>query len=259
LLATDIAASARDDAVSCDLRSDRDVAELFAQRRFSAVVHLAAVLPTAFRSDLLYGGELNLSGTMRLLRASVDSGVSRFVFGSSTSVYGNSARPLCAESSDPLPDEPYGAAKLAIEKILDLIPSASGMETVSLRIARVLGPGAERSGSPWRSQIFKRSSPGANLLTIPFAPDAILSVVHVDDLARMFQTLVEAHSLPARIYNTPVELIRAGELGRMAQHVNGWQVSLGVDHGGPEIDGARFARDFDFMLRPMRATWTTPD
>jgi nucleoside-diphosphate-sugar epimerase len=157
-----------------------------------------------------------------------------------------------------LPDEPYGASKLAIEKILELIPGAYSMETVSLRIARVLGPGAKRTSSPWRSQIFERQRPDLDRLTIPFAPDARLSVVHVDDLARMLRTLVEVQSIPNRIYNSPVELIGADEVKRLAEEVNGWQVSMGMSHGGPEIDGTRFAKDFDFVLRSLHEHMSTP-
>jgi UDP-glucose 4-epimerase len=240
------------DIGTCDLRSDRDIARLFEQYRFSAIVHLAAVLPSAFRADPLSGGEVNLAGTLRLLRAAVDSGVSRFVFGSSASVYGTSETRLCIETSDPAPDEPYGAAKLAVEKILELIPAARAMETVSLRIARVLGPGAHRTGSPWRSQMFEQPSPPASLLTMLFAPHARLSVIHVDDLARALQVLVEAPSLRRRIYNAPAELVSAGEIKRLAQDIKGWQVSLGTLNGGPEIDSTRFAEDFDFVTRPLR-------
>lgn len=255
---SDIGPSVVAGAFRCDLRSDQDIAQLFEQHRFSPIVHLAAVLPTAFRADPLTGGEVNLSGTMRLLRAAVDSGVPRFVFGSSASVYGNSHRQLCTETLDPSPDEPYGASKLAVEKILELMPAAHSMRTVSLRIARVLGPGAKNTGSPWRSQMFERPSPSSNLLTIPFAPDARLSVIHVEDLARALQILVEAPGLPRGIYNAPVELVRADEIKRLAEEFKGWQVSLGTSHGGPEIDCTRFAEHFEFVAQPLRERLPTP-
>ena len=239
-------------SVQCDLRSDEDVAGLFEQHRYSAVVHLAAVLPTAFRSDPLTGGEVNLSATLRLLRACVKSGVHRFVFGSSTSVYGSRARPACSEAADPMPDEPYGAAKLAIERILDAIPSVQPMEKVSLRIARVLGPGVKKSGSVWRSRIFERPDGASNCITIPFAPDAELSIVHVDDLAGMLRILVEARELSASTYNTPVEVLRASEIRQLAEEVHGWHVSMGTRHGGPGVDGARFRRDFGYVARSLR-------
>ena len=258
VLPSDIGTPAFTETVHCDLRSDRDVGKLFERHRFSAVVHLAAVLPTAFHSDPLNGGAVNLSGTLRLLKAAVDSGVRRFVFGSSASVYGNSQRSLCSETADPSPDESYGASKLAIERILEQIPTAHSMETVSFRIARVLGPGAKNTGSPWRSQIFERPSSTSNRLTISFEPDARLSVIHVEDLARALRMLVEVPNFPCRIYNAPMELVRADEIKRLAESVNGWQVSLGNSHGGPEIDSSRFAQDFQFVALPLKQHLTTP-
>jgi nucleoside-diphosphate-sugar epimerase len=258
VLPSDIRTSLFTEPVHCDLRSDRDVIQLFEKHRFSAIVHLAAVLPTAFRSDPLIGGAVNLSGTLRLLKATVDSSVRRFVFGSSVSVYGNSPRPPCSETADPSPDESYGASKLAIEKILEQVTAAHSMETVSLRIARVLGPGAKNTGSPWRSQIFERPSPSSDRLTISFAPEAKLSVIHVEDLARALRMLIEVPNLPRPIYNAPAELVRADEIKRLAERVNGWQMSLGNLHGGPEIDSTGFIKDFQFVALPVKQYLTTP-
>lgn len=68
----------------------------------------------------------------------------------------------------------------------------------------------------------------------------------------MLRIPVEAERLPSRIYNTPVELIRAGEIKRLAEAANGWQVSMGISHAGPEIDGARFTQDFGFVNRSLK-------
>jgi nucleoside-diphosphate-sugar epimerase len=250
VLPSDTLGAVSAEVVPCDLRSEQDVARLFENRHFSTIVHLAAVLPTAFRSDPLAGGEVNLSGTVRLLRAAVDSGVQRFVFGSSASVYGHSERPPCSEATDPSPGDPYGASKLAIEKILEQISCMHPIETVSLRIPRVLGPGAKRTGSPWRSQIFENPVTSPEPLSIPFAADAGLSVIHVEDLARALQILIEASTLPHRIYNAPTERISAGEIRRLAE-LKGWRVCLGTSQAGPEIVCKRFNEVFRFVARPI--------
>jgi UDP-glucose 4-epimerase len=242
VLATDIG--------SCDLRSDADVAALFGQGRFTTVVHLAGVLPTAFRSDPLTGADVNLSGTLRLLRACVDAGVGRFVFGSSASVYGNAMRPPCSETSPPSPDDAYGAAKLAIEMVLEQLGRSGAMNAVSVRIGRVLGPGATKTGSPWRSRMFERSPAQGTPLRIPFAPGAVLSVIHVDDLARVLRTLVEAPSPSSAAYNTPAQHVTAAEIGRVAGS-RGWAVEFGDAHAGPELDGTRFVQEFGFRPQPL--------
>jgi UDP-glucose 4-epimerase len=136
------------DAIRCDLRSDLDVTQLFEQHRFSAVVHLAAATNgLSLRSSDWRRGEPFRNDA--LAEGGSKFWVPRFVFGSSASVYGNSARTPCTEIMDPSPDEPYGVSKLAIEKILEQLSAASSVETVSLRIARVLGGGAKNTSSPW--------------------------------------------------------------------------------------------------------------
>ena len=252
VLPTDIRTSAATDIVRCDLRSDADVASLFQQGPFSTVVHLAGVLPTAFRSDPLTGADVNLSGTVRLLRASTAFRVARFVFGSSSSVYGNSPRPPCSETSAPSPGDPYGAAKLAIETLLEQLCESHAIRAVSLRIARVLGPGSTSTGSPWRSQIFEHPFRTGAQLTIPFASDAVLSAIHVDDLARVLRALVEAPMPSSNLYNAPVEHVTAEQITPLAE-ARGWQVALGESYGGPEVDGTRFFEEFGFATRPLEA------
>lgn len=243
VLAIDIDEASLKGGLGCDLRSAEHVRRLFDDHRFQVVVHLAAILPSAFRADPLAGADVNVTATLRLLDACIRSGVRRFVFGSSTSVYGSSAR-CCSEAAPPSPDDPYGAAKLAVERILEVVPS---IETVSLRIPRVLGPGARNTGSPWRSQIFERAD-----VTIPHPPRATLSVIHVDDLARVLTILVDAETLPVRTYNSPVESLRAAELARLIEDLTGRHVRLGTAPTGPQIDGTRFTRDFGLVLRPLR-------
>jgi UDP-glucose 4-epimerase len=146
-----------------------------------------------------------LTGGFELLRQAVKAGVKRFVFGSSMSVYGSACTPRpVTEDAATVPDEPYGAAKRVVELVGETLASAGAIEFVSLRIARVIGPGIKKTSSPWRAQIFERSY-GDEPVLLPFAADAVLSLVHVDDVARMLITLAEAPKVRSRVYNTPVE------------------------------------------------------
>src|SRR5580698_7092167 len=104
--------------LACDLTLKDDLSRLFRLERIHTVIHLAGVLPSAFRSDPLRGAEVNLNGSFELMRQALNSGVKRFVFASSFSVYGSrpSDHPL-TEDDPPTPDEPYGASKRAVELI----------------------------------------------------------------------------------------------------------------------------------------------
>ena len=131
------------DFLVCDLRRKDDVARLFASlSQFSAVIHLAAILPSAFHSDPLAAVDLNLTGCFELLRQAVSARVERFVLASSRSVYGSTVtgRPL-TEADPAIPDEPYGAAERVVELVGQTLATAPKIEFISLRIAIVIGSG----------------------------------------------------------------------------------------------------------------------
>ena len=91
------------------------------------------------------------------------------------------------------------------------MPIGHAFEFISLRIARVIGPGIKKTASPWRSRIFETPRRDASV-QIPFAPEAQLSLVHVEDVARMLVMLAETTGVRSSVYNTPAELWQAREL-----------------------------------------------
>jgi nucleoside-diphosphate-sugar epimerase len=218
------------------------------------VIHLAGILPGAFQTDPLAGADVNLSGSCELMRQSAATHVKRIVFASSMSVYGSSATSRALTEEDPAaPDESYGASKRAVELIGHTLARKGTFEFVALRIARVVGPGIKRTASPWRSQIFE-ARPQQGSVYVPFAPEAVLSLVHVEDVARMLLTLAETAELSSVVYNTPVEVWIVIQLKEAVEELRGIRIALGgeVVHGGPICDGNRFAREFQFQLTPLR-------
>jgi hypothetical protein len=68
-LAVDVDSSGANDVLVCDLRKRDDVARLFQSQPVHSVIHLAGILPTAFRSDRLVAADLNLTASIELLPA----------------------------------------------------------------------------------------------------------------------------------------------------------------------------------------------
>jgi nucleoside-diphosphate-sugar epimerase len=258
-LAVDVAHDAANNVLACDLRRKDEIARLFEDNPIRAVIHLAGILPTAFRSDPLFATDVNLGGSFELLKQAVKARVKRFVFGSSMSVYGTlrTAQPV-TEDAPKMPNDPYGSAKRVVELVGETLASQGAIEFVSLRIARVIGPGIKKTSSPWRAEILERSS-GDDLIQLPFAPDAVLSLVHVDDIARMLVTLAEAPRVGCCAYNTHVERWNASDLKREIEEARGVRVELQADgsDGGPRCDGSRFAAEFGFALRGLRERLST--
>lgn len=82
----------------------------------------------------------NIITTQRLLAAARHSSLQRFVYASSSSVYGNAKGYPVTEDALPLPHSPYGVTKLAAEHLCSLYAKNFGVPTVSLRYFSVYGP-----------------------------------------------------------------------------------------------------------------------
>lgn len=115
---------------------------VFREERPEAVVHLAAragVRPS-LEQPLLYE-RVNVHGTMSLLEAGRQSGLRRFLFASSSSVYGMTNRvPFTEKDPANLPVSPYAATKIAGEKIAYTYAHLYPMSVVCLRFFTVYGP-----------------------------------------------------------------------------------------------------------------------
>lgn len=105
------------------------------------VVHLAA-LPSVPRSiaDPVSTHEVNATGTLQVLRACVEAGVSHAIVASSSSVYGANTQQPKTEDMQVLPMSPYAVSKLATEQYALAWSHSYGMKTLAFRFFNVFGP-----------------------------------------------------------------------------------------------------------------------
>ena len=108
----------------------------------TVIVHLAAkagVRPSL--ADPVGYARVNVTGTAAVAEAARQAGVTRFVFGSSSSVYGDStAVPFREDAVAVVPVSPYAATKRAGELFLTSVAPIYGFRTASLRFFTVYGP-----------------------------------------------------------------------------------------------------------------------
>ena len=123
----------------CDLRDASAVRD--AVKNVRHVIHFGA-LPSVQRSveDPLSSNEVNVTGTLNLLIAARDEKVSRFVFSSSSSVYGDTPTLPKREDMTPAPLSPYALSKLAGEHYCRIFHRLYGLPTFALRYFNVFGP-----------------------------------------------------------------------------------------------------------------------
>jgi len=110
-------------------------------RGVDAVFHEAALVSvTRSVENPLLSNETNVTGTLNLLKACVDARVKRFVYASSSSVYGETETLPKHEDLATMPLSPYAVSKLAAENYVRVFHDVYGLETVCLRYFNVYGP-----------------------------------------------------------------------------------------------------------------------
>jgi UDP-glucose 4-epimerase len=119
---------------------DTDLASLLADR--THVFHLAAQagVRKSWGRDFAIYTVNNIEATQMLLEAALKVQLERFVYSSSSSVYGDHVPMPMREDAVPQPVSPYGVSKLAAEQLCYLYFANFGVPTVSLRYFTVYGP-----------------------------------------------------------------------------------------------------------------------
>ncbi|HVM61819.1 MAG TPA: GDP-mannose 4,6-dehydratase [Verrucomicrobiae bacterium] len=128
--------------VEADICDQAKVRDLFLREQVETIVHLAAragVRPSLANPQLYL--QVNVVGTQNLLELAREFGVTKFVFASSSSVYGTSQPVPFREDMGPLqPISPYAATKLADEALCHVYHHLCGLDVACLRLFTAYGP-----------------------------------------------------------------------------------------------------------------------
>ncbi len=119
---------------------DRDRISEVLSDGFDGVMHFAAlslVGESVEQPEKYYRN--NICGTLNLLEAMAEHGASRLVFSSTAAVYGEPEEVPIKEGDPTLPTNPYGASKLAVDRMIGAVAEARGLAATSLRYFNVAG------------------------------------------------------------------------------------------------------------------------
>lgn len=124
-----------------DIQNREELKKIFAETRPQQVVHLAAKADTrlSIKEPQAYI-DINLTGTLNLLECAKEHVVEKFIFASSSSVYGNHAiAPFSEDATTDFPIAPYGATKKAGEVLCYSYHINFNLPVVCLRIFNAYG------------------------------------------------------------------------------------------------------------------------
>ena len=203
--------------IAGDLGNPADLDTVFSRYPVKAVMHFAAwsLVGESVEKPLAYYRN-NVANTITLLEAMQRYGIGHFIFSSTAAVYGEPRETPIAEDHPRAPTNPYGATKLAVERLLQDVSQATGMTYSILRYFNAAG--ADASGN-----IGERHQPETHLIPLVLqvaagaresitvfgtdypTPDGtcLRDYIHVSDLTRAHLLALEAllHGGDNSIYN----------------------------------------------------------
>lgn len=141
----------------------------------------------------------NISATQKLLEAAVHCrGLSRLVYASSSSVYGNAETYPTSEQDRPQPMSPYGVTKLAAEHLCSLYAENFGLPTTSLRYFTVYGPGQRPDMAFTR---FTTAAVRGEPITVFGSGEQLRDFTFIDDVVRANIAAGAADVKPGTVLN----------------------------------------------------------
>jgi len=231
-----------------DILDEALVGEIFREGGFDAVVHLAGLagVRPSLGAPARYQ-RVNVEGTTHLAEAALAHGVRRFVFASSSSVYGASARAPFAESEradEPL--SPYAASKRSAELVLRSLVHVRGLGVTVLRYFTVYGP---RQRPEMAIHAFCRAIDQGRPIPIHGSGSASRDYTYVGDAVSGTVSAIDRAGEGFRIYNLgggsrPTTLFQlvahlSGALGKPARIEHRPEVVGDVQHTVADISAAR--------------------
>ncbi|NJN28692.1 MAG: NAD-dependent epimerase/dehydratase family protein [Cyclobacteriaceae bacterium] len=115
------------------------IEQIFNENKIEYVFHLAAYAAEGLSHFIKrFNYTNNLTGSVNLINESVKHGVKCFVFTSSIAVYGTNQLPM-SEDMIPIPEDPYGIAKLAVEQDLKVTKEMFDLNYIIFRPHNVYG------------------------------------------------------------------------------------------------------------------------
>jgi len=252
-----------------------DIETAFAAAQPEVVFHLAAQIDVRRSvTEPTFDLNVNVGGTINLLEAARSNGVRRFALASTGgAIYGEGeGRDLpLDESSECLPDAPYGQSKFAAEGYLGLWQRLHGLSTVALRFGNVYGPRQDPLGEAGVVAIFCGSMLGGGTPTVFGDGLQTRDYIYVGDVVSAFLAAADSQASGAFNVGTGVETdvlelgtvlaklcevdfdpvmdpARSGEVRRiaidssLAKRELGWEATVGIEEGlSRTLDWARTA------------------
>ena len=218
-----------------------------------AVIHLACISnDPSFELNPELGKSINYDAFIGLVQESKDAGVKRFIYASSSSVYGIKDEPNVTEDLPLKPLTDYSKYKALCEDVL-LAERAPGFAVLILRPSTVCGY-APRLRLDLTVNILTNHAVNNGKIKV-FGGDQMRPNIHIDDMVRAYQESLRwpVEAIDGKVYNVGQDNYKVADIARMVREVIGPQIQIETvpsdDHRSYHTSSARIQRDLGFAAK----------
>ena len=191
-----------------DILDYQDLKQVFIDQKIDLIVHLAAragVRPS-IANPLLYE-EVNVKGTLHLLELAKEFTIKQFIFGSSSSVYGDRSRAPFSESEvTNKPISPYAATKKSAELLCHCYSHLHHLNTTILRFFTVYGPKGRPDMAPYsftqallKGQSITRFGDGSSSRDYTYVDDIVAGILAAINRPFKFEIFNLGNNQPVKL------------------------------------------------------------
>jgi len=223
------------EVIRADLRNRDALRDAMRSGRFEAVLHFASLIQVgeSYLQPLRYYSH-NLSTSLNLLEAMIESGVKKMIFSSSAAVYGNPETTPISESHPLNPSNPYGWSKLVVEKILQDCSRVHGLKFISLRYFNAAGADPE-------GRLGEMHDPESHLI-----PNILLSLLGRRQAFELYGTdfpTPDGTAIRDYVHVTDLAAAHVLALRRLLQGSESDFINLGTNRGHSVLEVIRAVED----------------
>jgi nucleoside-diphosphate-sugar epimerase len=216
-----------------------------------SVIHLACISnDPSFELDPELGKSINYDAFVDLVKVARDGGVKRFVYASSSSVYGIKEEVDVTEDLSLKPLTDYSKYKALCEEVL-LRERAPGFTVLVLRPSTVCGY-SPRVRLDLTVNILTNHAINNGVIKV-FGGEQMRPNIHMDDMVRVYQEALQwpAAAIDGKIYNVGYQNYKVREIADMVREVIGSQVRIETvptdDHRSYHVSSERIRRELGFV------------
>lgn len=215
-----------------------------------AVIHLACISnDPSFELDPELGKSINYDAFVQLVKVAKDGGVKRFIYASSSSVYGIKDEPNVTEDLGLKPLTEYSRYKALCEEVL-LRERSLGFTVLILRPSTVCGY-SPRMRLDLTVNILTNYAINNGRIKV-FGGEQMRPNIHMDDVVRVYREALQwpAAAIDGKIYNVGYQNYKVREIAEMVRNVIGHQVQIETiptdDNRSYHVSSERIRRELGF-------------